>query len=78
MTTNEYSHWLKANRRSLDNRANKKKNDIKKSQELLNTDDRELRENNKKNKKLRSSQNKLCHSKSKSKSKINIFEKVYY
>jgi len=50
MTTNEYSHWLKANRRSLDNRANKKKNEVKKSQEILNDDAKELQKSRSRNK----------------------------
>ncbi|ORX57279.1 zf-DHHC-domain-containing protein [Piromyces finnis] len=68
MTTNEYSHWLKANRRSLENRANKKKNEVKKSQELLNINDKEIKSKKcqVKNKKRKSS----C-----SKPKSNIFEK---
>jgi len=67
MTTNEYSHWLKANRRSLDNRANKKKNDFKKSQEILNINNKELRNAN---------NSKTLGDKKQSRSKTNLFEKV--
>ncbi|KAG4096293.1 hypothetical protein H8356DRAFT_1682646 [Neocallimastix lanati (nom. inval.)] len=85
MTTNEYSHWLRANRRSLDNRANKKQDDSMKSQEILNAKksqevlskkrDKNKVKEIKKAKKNENNEEMNNDDKLKKRSKINLFEK---